>query len=188
MKVTRFEITGPVLVEPAVHGDARGYFVETYHAARLKDALGFDPEFVQDNLSKSEAVGTLRGMHLQLPPFAQHKFVTCIAGEIMDVVTDVRKGSPTYGKHVSVNLRAGTGAALFVPAGFLHGFVTRSADTIVSYKVSAHYDRDSDISVAWNDPDLGIDWGLGGKAPVLSGKDQTGIALASFESPFGYAA
>ena len=182
MQSARFDIQGPVLFTSPVHGDDRGTFFEAYHAQEIRDLLGFDPGFVQDNVSHSKPAGTLRGLHLQRPPFAQGKFVRCITGSIRDVIVDVRDGSATFGQSLHVDLCAEDGRALWVPAGFLHGFVTQEANTIVTYKVTAHYDKNSDISVLWNDPDLDVDWGEIGGAPHLSEKDKNGLSFAAYQA------
>ena len=141
--------------------------VET--AAALAD-LGVTHPFVQDNMSLSRGVGTLRGLHFQSPPHAQAKLVSVLQGRIYDVAVDVRTGSPTYGQHVGAELDGAEGWQIYVPAGFLHGFVTREADTIVQYKVNDVYAPDCDGAVLWNDPDLAIDWGISN--PIVSEKDQ----------------
>lgn len=161
-------VTDPVRITPPRFGDSRGWFSETWNQARLSGA-GFDAAFVQDNLSFSAKAGTLRGLHYQAPPMAQGKLVSVVTGAIRDVAVDVREGSPTYGRHVAVELTADTGAQLWVPPGFLHGFVTLAPDTRVAYKVTALYSKPHDGAVAWDDPDLGVDWGI--TDPVLSEKD-----------------
>lgn len=158
----------PALITPPRFGDERGWFSETWNQHRLTEA-GFHAEFVQDNLSFSARAGTLRGLHYQAPPHAQGKLVSVVTGAIRDVAVDVREGSPTYGRHVAVKLSAETGAQLWVPPGFLHGFVTLTPDTRVAYKVTALYSKPHDGAVAWDDPDLGVDWGI--TDPVLSDKD-----------------
>jgi dTDP-4-dehydrorhamnose 3,5-epimerase len=184
MDIERLEIPEVLLLRPKRFADERGFFVETYQRRRLAEA-GVDVEFVQDNLSHSAAAGTLRGLHYQRPPHAQAKLVSVVAGRILDVAVDVRRGSPTYGRHVKVELSADDGAQLYVPVGFLHGFVTLEPATRVTYKVSDYYAADCDGAVRWDDPDLGIDWG---PSPFkLSPKDAEAPAFASFESPFTYA-
>lgn len=170
---------------PARFRDDRGYFSEIYNRRRLAE-LGIEADFCQDNHSLSTAEGTLRGLHFQAPPFAQAKLVRVLRGAILDVAVDAREGSPTFGRHVSTELSAENGAQLFVPAGFLHGFVTRAPDTEVAYKVNAHYDRTSEGSVLWNDPDLAIDWGIPSDAVILSGKDAIAPIWADFKTPFTY--
>lgn len=147
-------------------------------------AEGIDCAFVQDNVSLSLEPGTVRGLHLQRPPFAQAKFVTCVQGRILDVVVDVRSGSPTYGQSISVELTADGGESLYVPAGFAHGFVTFEPMSKVAYKVSARYAPDCEDGLMWDDPALGIDWRLPASGAVVSEKDLSLAPLAAFQSPF----
>lgn len=154
--------------------------MESYHADQLQTALGTHVSFVQDNVSVSKDVGTLRGLHLQSGPHAQGKFVRCLQGSIVDVAVDVRRGSPTFGHHVKINLSERDGRAFWVPAGFLHGFLTLKPQTIVLYKTTAYYHKDSDISVHWNDKDLGIDWNMTARAPILSDKDANAMSFIDF--------
>ena len=171
-----------LILTPARLGDARGWFSETWNGPKLA-ALGVNLDFVQDNHSMSAAVGTLRGLHFQKPPHAQDKLVRCARGAIRDVAVDVRKGSPFFGKWVAVDLTAGNARQLLVPKGFLHGFVTLTPDTEVQYKCTDVYAPDCDGGIRWNDPQIGIDWGLTGD-PVLSGKDRAAPLLADFVTPF----
>lgn len=182
MKIEQTALPGVVLLTPRRFGDDRGWFTETWNAATMA-AAGLDVAFVQDNHSFSAPVGTLRGLHYQRPPRAQDKLVRCTRGAIFDVAVDIRIGSATYGQWVGVELTAANGAQLFVPKGFLHGFVTREPDTEVQYKCSDLYAPDCDGGIRWDDPTLGIEWGLSG-APVLSAKDQIAPLLAEFVSPF----
>lgn len=175
MKIARLDLDGALLIEGVRHGDARGWFEETWSAPRLAEA-GFNRAFVQDNLSFSAEAGTLRGLHCQTPPFAQGKLVSVLTGAIRDVIVDVRPGSASYGRHVIVDLDADRPVRLYAPEGFLHGFVTTTPGVLVHYKVTAPYARDHDRSIAWNDPDLGIDWGTG--EPILSDKDARAPRLA----------
>jgi len=161
------EIDGPVLVTPRRHGDHRGSFTEVYNR-RDFIAGGIAAEFVQDNHSVSRESGTLRGLHYQLPPFAQAKLVRVAQGRILDVAVDIRRSSATFGQ-------------LFVPAGFAHGFVTLEEECHVLYKVDAYFAREADRAIAWNDPDLTIDWPLGDNAPILSDKDARAPRLAEAE-------
>lgn len=166
-----------ILIEPPRFGDARGWFCETYSQGTFAEN-GVDLEFVQDNLSFSALAGTVRGLHFQTEPFAQHKLVRVLLGRILDVAVDIRKHSPTFGKHVSAELSAENGYALLVPAGFAHGFITRAPDTLLAYKVTDFYAPDHDHGIFWADPQLGIDWGMGGEAEAtLSVKD---LALPRF--------
>ena len=169
-----------ILLPPRRFGDARGWFTETWNKRTLAQG-GIAAEFVQDNHSMSADVGTLRGLHYQAPPHAQDKLVRCTRGAIWDVAEDVRRGSPRYGQWVGVDLTAEGGEQLFVPKGFLHGFVTRTPDCEVQYKCTDYYAPDADGSVAWDS--LGIDWGLDG-APVLSDKDRAAPAFGDWTSPF----
>ena len=172
-------IEGVVLLTPRRFTDERGYFCESYNKRTLKDA-GIDINFLQDNHSLSIDVGTLRGLHYQAPPFAQTKLVRCLSGSILDVVVDARRDSPTFGHWVSAELTKENGVQILVPKGCLHGFVTRSQNAEVSYKVDAHYDKQSDGSVMWNDPDLAIDWGLENTPPIISQKDTDAQTWSAF--------
>jgi dTDP-4-dehydrorhamnose 3,5-epimerase len=170
------------LIKPRRFGDARGFFVETYNQRALA-AAGITDEFVQDNHSRSEAVGTVRGLHFQTPPFAQVKLVRCSAGRIFDVAVDIRRGSPTYGRHVAVELSAANGWQLLIPAGFAHGLATLEPGTEVQYKVSADYSPANDAGILWNDPALGIAWPVG--IATLSDKDGKLPGFTSYISPSG---
>lgn len=185
MDMRRLSIPDVLVLKPRRHADDRGYFMESYSRGAMA-TLGLEPVFVQDNLSLSRQVGTLRGLHYQRPPKAQAKLVQVIQGRILDVAIDVRRGSPTYGRHATVELSAETGEQIFVPAGFLHGFVTLEPDTLVLYKVDAPYAPECEGSVRWDDPDLGIDWGVSAGAATLSAKDAAAPAFAAFDSPFVY--
>ncbi len=177
--------TSVKLIHTRRFGDDRGWFSETYSEAKFA-AQGVDARFVQDNQSYSAFVGTIRGLHFQRPPHAQGKLVRCTRGGIIDYAVDVRRGSPTYGQHVSAELTAQNGAQLFVPVGYAHAFVTLEPDTEVAYKVTDIYAPDCDGGIIWNDPDIGIDWPLPGTGPVLSDKDKILPTLADFDSPFDY--
>ena len=174
-----------LILTPARHGDARGWFSETFNQSRMAGA-GLGMAWVQDNHSMSASVGTLRGLHYQRPPHAQDKLVRCTRGAILDVAVDIRKGSPHYGGWVGVELTPENARQLLVPKGFLHGFVTRAPETEVQYKCSDLYAPDCDGGIAWNDPDIGIDWGVA--APALSDKDRKAPALRGFDSPFVWGA
>jgi dTDP-4-dehydrorhamnose 3,5-epimerase len=177
------DIEGLILIEPKRFGDHRGFFSETFHAARLA-ALGFATPFVQDNHSLSAEPGTVRGLHFQTPPFAQAKLVRVARGAILDVAVDLRRGSPTYRDHAAVELSAANWRQLLVPEGFAHGFVTRAPDTEVLYKVTAYYAPEHDRGVLWSDPDLGIDWGIAPEAARLSDKDRAQPRLREIDPPF----
>jgi dTDP-4-dehydrorhamnose 3,5-epimerase len=182
MKIETTALDGVLILTPQRFGDDRGWFTETYNAARMAEA-GISVVFVQDNHSMSGAVGTLRGLHYQRPPRAQDKLVRCSRGGILDVAVDFRRGSASFGKWVGVELSAENGRQLLVPKGFLHGFVTRVADTEVQYKCSDIYAPECDAGVRWDDPDIGIDWGLTGD-PVISAKDRIAPLLRDVETPF----
>jgi dTDP-4-dehydrorhamnose 3,5-epimerase len=175
----------PKRIVPARHGDARGWFTESYSKRRLEDA-GIFEDFVQDNHSFSASRYTLRGLHFQSPPHAQAKLVRCLVGAIWDVAVDLRKGSPTYGRWVAAELTAAGGEQLYVPVGFAHGFVTLTENAEVAYKTSDYYAPECDGGLAWDDPDFAIPWPLDGALPQLSGKDAVQPALADFDSPFVY--
>ena len=173
------------ILTPRRFGDARGYFSETWSAARMAEA-GLDLDFVQDNESLSAQQGTLRGLHYQAPPFAQTKLVRVVRGAILDVAVDARRGSPTWGRWVAEEISAENGAQILVPRGFLHGFVTLTPDTQVIYKVDNRYDAASDGGVLWSDADLGIDWGVPPDRSMLSDKDRRAPAFRDWTSPFEY--
>jgi dTDP-4-dehydrorhamnose 3,5-epimerase len=179
----RQTIPDVILVALKRFEDARGYFNETYSADRYR-AGGVDATFVQDNLSLSGPVGTLRGLHFQAPPMEQAKLVTCVAGAIFDVAVDLRAGSPTFGQHIATELSEKNGQQLYVPAGFAHGFCTLLPDTLVAYKTSNVYDMPSDRGLAWNDPALGIEWPLPSSGPVLSDRDGRHPKLADLPKFF----
>ncbi|UWQ97603.1 dTDP-4-dehydrorhamnose 3,5-epimerase [Rhodobacteraceae bacterium M385] len=184
MQIDQTGLEGLLVITPPRFGDARGFFAETYSAAKLADH-GVTTTFVQDNHSLSADVGTIRGLHFQAPPHAQDKLVRCGRGRLFDVAVDIRKGSPTYGKWFGIELTFENGKQLLVPAGFAHGFITREPGTEIIYKCSDFYAPETEGAVIWSDPDIGIDWGLEG-APVLSGKDAVAPALKDLDSPFTY--
>ena len=181
MQIEPTALPDVLILTTARFGDARGWFRETWNGPKLTE-LGVHLDFVQDNHSMSAATGTLRGLHFQSPPHAQDKLVRCSRGAIRDVAVDVRKGSPHFGKWVAVDLTAENARQLLVPKGFLHGFVTLTPDAEVQYKCTDVYAPDCDGAVRWNDPDIGIDWGV--TDPVLSTKDQTAPFLRDWDSPF----
>lgn len=183
MDVVRLEIPEVMLLRPSRITDSRGFFTETWSRAAMA-RVGFSPDFVQDNLSYSARAGTLRGLHYQGPPYAQAKLVAAITGSLLDVAVDIRRGSPTYGRHVTARISADEGWQIYVPHGFLHGFVTLEDDTRTAYKVDAAWARECEGAVMWNDPDLGIDWGV--VDPVMSDKDAAAPPFAQFVSPFVY--
>ena len=179
------KLTGVVEITPRRFNDSRGHFTETYNA----DAFarhGITTQFVQDNHSYSQDTGTVRGLHFQAPPSAQAKLVRVLQGVIWDVAVDVRRGSPTFGHWVGVELSENLGNQLLIPEGFLHGFVTRTPDCMVAYKCSATYAPETEGAVRFDDPDLAIDWGMATADAVLSDKDAAAPSFADFSSPFAY--
>ncbi len=170
MQFTRTKIPDVIIIEPKVHGDSRGYFVETFRADKLEEFLGFKINFCQDNESKSSK-GVLRGLHYQLHPAAQTKIVRVIQGRVLDVAVDIRKNSSTFGQHVAVELTSENKKQLLVPRGFAHGFVVLEEDTIFAYKVDNYYSPQNDRGIAFNDPSLNINWILGHDELNLSDKD-----------------
>ena len=182
MNITKTAIEGLLIIEPRIFNDGRGYFFESYNKSKYTEA-GIDVEYVQDNQSFSHK-GALRGLHGQADPFAQGKLVRVIQGRVLDVAVDIRKGSLTYGKHVSIELSVDNQLQFWIPAGFLHGFATLEDNTIFTYKVNNYYDKNSEIGVIWNDPTLGIDWGIAQSEVLLSPKDEILPAFSTFKSPF----
>lgn len=183
MQILPTAIPEVLLITPRRFADARGFFSETWSARRLAEA-GIEAAFVQDNHSYSAAVGTVRGLHYQSPPQAQGKLVRVARGRIRDVAVDVRRGSPNYGRWVAAELSAENGVQLWAPRGFLHGFITLEPDTDVLYKVDAYYAPDCDGAIRFDDPDLGIDWGIDPAEAVLSDKDAAAPAFKYFTTPF----
>ena len=185
MEVKRFEIEGPAEIVAQRHTDERGYFCETFNAQRLAGLGIAEPAWVQDNQSFSERIYTLRGLHFQLPPFAQAKLVRVLRGSIFDVAVDIRKTSPTFGKWIAATLSAERFNQLYIPAGFAHGFLTLEANVEVLYKVSAPYSKPHDRTIRWDDPAIKISWPLEkGSQPLLSDKDANAPTLAvAMEQP-----
>lgn len=176
-------IDGVLVLEPEVYTDERGYFFEPFNAKRFASLTGVRVGFVQDNESQSNA-GTLRGLHFQRPPYEQGKLVRVVHGAVLDVAVDLRVGSPTFGQHASVVLSAANRLQLWIPPGFAHGFLALENASIVSYKCSGYYNREAELGLRWDDPDLGIDWGV--EQPLLSAKDAAAPLFAEFDSPFDY--
>ena len=185
MQITPTALPEVLEITPRRFGDHRGYFSETWNRRALAEA-GVDIDFVQDNHSLSAAQGTLRGLHFQSPPAAQDKLVRVVSGAVLDVAVDIRKGSPRYGQWVGVELSAENGKQLFIPKGFLHGFVTLLPDTQFVYKCSDYYAPACDGAVVWSDPDIGIDWGVDPAIVTTSDKDAAAPRLADFDSPFTF--
>lgn len=181
MKRIETKLQGAVILEPEVHGDHRGYFMESYNRARMEQ-LGLGIEFVQDNQSLSAMPGVIRGLHYQLNPKAQTKLVRVLNGAIYDVIVDIRKSSPTFGQWIGVTLTEHNKRQLLVPQGMAHGFCTLVPNTLVHYKVDEYYSAEHDRGIAWNDPDLGIDWPA--VRPILSEKDMKQPRLINAEMNF----
>ena len=178
MKFIPQSIKDVILIEPTIHGDDRGYFIETFRQDLLEEAIGYRVNFVQDNESKSTK-GVLRGLHYQLPPYTQAKLVRVIEGSVLDIALDIRKSSPTFGQHVSLELTAQNKRQLFVPHGFAHGFVTLSDSTTFAYKVDNYYVPGHDRGIAFDDEQLKINWQLLAEELQLSDKDKTHPSLAN---------
>jgi dTDP-4-dehydrorhamnose 3,5-epimerase len=181
------DLPGVIEITAQKFQDSRGFFSETYNHAAFLD-MGIDIAWVQDNHSYSAQEGVVRGLHYQLPPFAQDKLVRVTRGRVFDVAVDIRRGSPTFGQWVGVELSAQSWNQLFVPKGFAHGFCTLAPDTEVLYKVSAAYSADRDRAIRYDDPEIGVDWHLGGKAAVVSEKDGAAPLLKDAETGFVYKA
>lgn len=184
MTVTETKIPGLLIIEPQVFGDDRGFFIETYNELRYKE-LGIVGDFMQDNLSCSKK-GVLRGLHYQAPPFAQGKLVSVIRGAVLDVAVDIRKGSPTYGQHVAVELTGDNKKQLWIPEGFAHGFLTLEDDTLFAYKCTKVYSPEHDRGIKYDDPALGIEWPDINEDFVISEKDQSQPLLVDAPQEFNF--
>ncbi len=184
MNIVRTEIEGVVIIEPKVFGDDRGYFFESFSEREFCQQVR-RVRFVQDNESKSRR-GVLRGLHFQKPPFAQSKLVRVVRGAVLDVAVDIRNGSPTFGRHVAVELTGDNHRQLFIPRGFAHGFAVLSDEAVFQYKCDNFYAPQSEGAIAWNDPALGIDWRLPEDKVVLSEKDRRHPPLCGITSPFNF--
>lgn len=185
MKFIRTNISDVIIIEPTVHGDERGYFVETFRQDKLEEFLGYKINFCQNNESKSSK-GVLRGLHYQLPPHAQTKLVQVISGRVLDVAVDIRKNSPTFGQYVAIELSAENKKQLLIPRGFAHGFVVLENDTIFAYKVDNYYSPENDRGIAFNDEDLNINWILEHSELKLSDKDTKQPLLKDTNDLFHY--
>ena len=179
MKIKETHIPGLLVVEPQVYGDSRGYFFESFNAAKFAEQTGIDTQFVQDNESCS-SYGVVRGLHMQLPPHAQAKLVRVVEGRVLDVAVDLRKDSPTFGKHFAIELTGENHLQVYIPKGFAHGFSVLSETAVFQYKCDGYYAPASEAAIAWDDPDLGIDWKLPIEAVVLSDKDRNHPSLKEF--------
>ncbi len=183
MNIVKTEIEDVLIIEPKVFGDHRGWFIETYSKEKFK-VLGIDIDFIQDNHSLSAQTGTLRGLHFQIEPKSQTKLIRCTKGKILDVAVDLRKGSPTYKKWVAVELSEENKKQLLVPKGFAHGFLTLTDDVEVQYKVDEYYSKENDRSIRFDDPEIGIKWGI--EKPILSDKDINASFLKDSDANFKY--
>ena len=184
MKFSTQTIQDVLLIEPVVHSDERGYFVETFKQNLLDKALGYKVNFIQDNESESISKGVLRGLHFQSPPFTQNKLVRVIKGDVLDVAVDIRRNSPTFGKYVSVELSEKNKQQLFIPGGFAHGFIVLSEGAIFAYKVDAYYSAEHEEGIAYNDKDINIDWRILESKIILSKADQNYSSLANNKKLF----
>ena len=184
MKFIKTEISDVYIVEPSVFGDDRGYFLESFNLKKFEENI-YPIKFILDNESKSSK-GVLRGLHFQKPPFNQAKLVRCIEGRVMDVAVDIRKGSPTYGKHVAMELSGENKRQLFVPRGFAHGFSVLSDTAVFAYKVDNSYAPESDSGIRYDDKELNIDWGLNKEEVQLSLKDKNLSFFKDLDSPFKF--
>lgn len=183
MNLRETSIDGVVLLRPDKFGDHRGFFSETYNKSVLLEH-GIDIDFVQDNHSLSATKWTLRGLHFQAPPYAQDKLVRVLRGAILDVAVDLRAGSPTYGQHVIEEVTEDQWNQILVPRGFAHGFITTTENTEVAYKVSNYYAASHDFGIKWDDPELGIDWGVSEDQVTISDKDMAQPLLKNITTPF----
>ena len=183
MKIINTDIKDVIIIEPKVFGDKRGWFTETYSKEKFKN-LGVDIDFIQDNHSFSSEKGTLRGLHFQLNPKSQSKLVRCTKGSMLDIVVDLRFGSPTYKKWIAVELTEENKKQLLVPKGFAHGFVTLTEGVEVQYKVDEYYSPENDRSIRYDDPEIGINWGVSN--PILSDKDLNAPLLKDSDVNFNY--
>lgn len=185
MQVTKLAIPDVLVLEPAKFGDRRGFFSETYNSRKFAEA-GVELNFVQDNHSYSADKGVLRGLHFQIPPYAQAKLVRVVRGAIFDVAVDIREGSPHFGKWCAATITAKDWNQIFIPAGFAHGFLTLEPDTEVLYKVSELYSPEHERSIHFSDPDLAIEWPLNGIVPLLSDKDLKAVSFKEQPAAFRY--
>ncbi len=184
MEVIKTEIDGVVIIEPRIFKDERGYFYESFSQREFEEKV-CKTTFVQDNQSKS-SYGVLRGLHFQKPPYCQSKLVRCIKGAVLDVAVDIRKGSPTFGKYVAVELTEDNHRQFFVPRGFAHGFAVLSEEAVFQYKCDNFYNKESEGAVAWNDPELAIDWRIPADKVLLSEKDRLNKNIADADFLFDF--
>ena len=184
MKVVKTDIEGVLIIEPDVFGDCRGYFMESFSQRKFSEQVA-DVTFVQDNESKS-SYGVVRGLHFQKPPHTQSKLVRVVSGRVLDVAVDIRKGSPTFGKHVAVELSGDNHRQIFIPKGFAHGFAVLSDEAVFQYKCDAFYAPESEGAIAWDDPEIGVDWRIPEDKVTLSEKDRNHSLLKDAEWLFDY--
>lgn len=183
MNIIKTDIEGVLIIEPRVFGDARGYFFESYNKKEFKEQTGVDVQFVQDNESCSSR-GVVRGLHFQLPPYSQSKLVRVVEGTVLDVAVDIRRWSPSYGKHVAVELSADNKRQFFIPQGFAHGFAVLSERAVFQYKCDEYYHPEAEGAIAWDDPTLAIDWKIDKNQVLLSEKDRRHPMFNDFKTPF----
>ena len=182
MNIIKTDIEGLLVIEPRVFGDSRGYFFESYNTKAFEEAVG-NVTFVQDNESKS-SYGVVRGLHFQKPPYAQAKLVRVVKGKVLDIAVDLRKNSPTFGKYVAMELSEENHRQMFIPRGFAHGFSVLSEEVIFQYKCDNYYAPQAEGALAWDDPDVAIDWGVPAESVILSEKDSRHPKLKDLDSPF----
>ena len=181
MKIRETHIPGLLVIEPDVYGDSRGYFFESFSARKFEEMTGIKTEFVQDNESRS-SYGVVRGLHMQLPPHSQAKLVRVVDGRVLDVAVDLRKDSPTFGQHFSIELSGANHLQVYIPKGFAHGFSVLSEEAVFQYKCDEYYAPESEAAIAWDDQDLNIDWKVPAEDVVLSAKDRNHPTLKEFIS------
>ena len=185
MRILKTDIEGVLIIEPRLFEDERGYFFEAFSERKFAELTGIETRFVQDNESRS-AVGVVRGLHFQLPPHAQSKLVRVVRGAILDVAVDIRRGSPTFGKHIAVELSEHNHRQLFIPRGFAHGFSVLEGDAIVEYKCDNYYAPEAEGAIRWDDPALAIDWHTIHNGAIVSAKDKLNPLFEECERLFDY--
>lgn len=185
MRILKTDIEGVLIIEPRLFEDERGYFFEAFSERKFAELTGIETRFVQDNESRS-AKGVVRGLHFQLPPFAQSKLVRAVRGTILDVAVDIRRGSPTFGKHIAVELSEHNHRQLFIPRGFAHGFSVLEGDAIVEYKCDNYYAPEAEGTIRWDDPTLAIDWHTTNNEAIVSAKDKLNPLFEECERLFDY--
>ena len=181
MQIIKHTIEGLISIHPSIYGDERGYFFESFNENKYSEYLGSELKLVQDNISISK-VNVLRGLHFQLPPYSQGKLVSVVKGRVLDVAVDLRKNSPSYGKHICVELSQANGLQFYIPPGFAHGFQALEDDTIFTYKCTDYYSATDELTIRWNDPQLAIEWPI--TPAMTSPKDDLGLFFNEINSPF----